>query len=113
MTQAVCKKLPKPKSLGQAMATGGMWYGSLCLPKLFTDLILIILFPPLFVFFHERESGFKDISIIINIFFLTCLFYFPGMIHALYIRKKGCGIVGSLKSGRFKEATETEIKENV
>ena len=92
----VCVDLPEPKSLGDAVATGGMWYGSLCLPKLFTDLILIIVFPPLFVLLHERENGFKDVGIIIKNFILTCLFYFPGMIHALYIRKKGCGLVGDV-----------------
>ena len=45
----------------------------------------------------KKKNGFKDVGIIIKNFILTCLFYFPGMIHALYIRKTGCGLVGDVE----------------
>lgn len=86
----VCQELPPPKKLGDAFVSGGMWYGSLCLPKFLTDLILIIIFPPLYIIIHQKKQGFPDYTMIIKNFILTCLFYFPGMIHALYIHGEAC-----------------------
>ena len=86
-----CTKLPPPKNLADAFVEGGMWYGSLCMPKFLSDIILIIIFPPLYVFLHQKATGFKDFYQIIKNFILTCLFYFPGMIHALYIHGEACG----------------------
>ena len=97
-----CKKLAPPKTLADAFVEGGMWYGSLCMPKFLTELILIIIFPPLYIFLDQKKKGFPDFYQIIKNFILTCCFYFPGMIHALYIHGKGCKRA-KIYSGSFLE----------
>jgi uncharacterized membrane protein YqaE (UPF0057 family) len=85
---------------------GGMGYGKLCIPKILVDLILIIVFPPLYVITHQLENYFKEDSdkkitdhldmgqIIMSLVYTSC-FYFPGFIHALHVMKNKdkCGSV--------------------
>jgi uncharacterized membrane protein YqaE (UPF0057 family) len=85
---------------------GGMGYGKLCIPKIIVDLILIIVFPPLYVITQQLENYFKGDSesrltdhldmgqIIMSLVFTSC-FYFPGFIHALHVMKNKdkCGSV--------------------
>ena len=70
-------------TLSNAYINGGFGFGKLCLSREFTRLILLILFPPFYVFLNEKESGFKNKGAIIMSFIMTCLFYFPGLIYAL------------------------------
>ena len=70
-------------SIGSAYMTGGFGFGKLCLDKEFTRLILLFLFPPLYIFIKEREKGFTNKSQIILSFIYTSIFYVPGVIHAL------------------------------
>jgi uncharacterized membrane protein YqaE (UPF0057 family) len=85
---------------------GGLGYGKLCIPKIIVDLILIIVFPPLYVITHQLENYFKGSTdtkmtdhlnmgqIIMSLVFTSC-FYFPGFIHALHVMKNKdkCGSV--------------------
>ena len=87
-----CKK----KSMYSVFIHGGMGYGSICLPDNFLDLCLIIIYPPLYVFFQQKTQNFKNVTQIITSFILTCCFYFPGFIHALYIKYGSGQYCGSL-----------------
>lgn len=62
----------------------------LCVPTQIKDLILIIIYPPIWVFLKEIKSRepFSNIGRIIVNFVLTCAFYFPGLIHALSILRE-------------------------
>ena len=85
---------------------GGLGYGKLCIPKIIVDLILIIVFPPLYVITHQLENYVKGNTetkltdhlnmgqIIMSLVFTSC-FYFPGFIHALHVMKNKdkCGTV--------------------
>ena len=80
------------KSLYDKFMNGGLGYGSICMPNYITDLLLIIIFPPIWVILHQYKNykktlNFKSINIrqIMISFILTSLFYFPGFIHALHI----------------------------
>ena len=75
-------------SLSNSYINGGFGFGKLCLSREFTRLILLILFPPLYVFLNEKETGFKNKGAIIMSFIMTCLFYFPGLIYALIYKDK-------------------------
>ena len=68
---------------------GGMGYGKFCLPKDFSSILILIAFPPLFVFINEYKNGFKRIDRIIINFILTSCFYFPGLLHGLSILSSG------------------------
>ena len=65
---------------------GGFGYGRLCLPDNVVDYIILIVFPPLFVFLHEYYSKkpFRIMLLITNIILTSCM-YFPGMIHAYWV----------------------------
>lgn len=78
----VCLK----KSMYSTFMYGGMGYGSICMPNLLSDLLFLVIFPPFYVFKHQKSRNFDNIMQIVINFLLTCIFYFPGMIHALYIR---------------------------
>ena len=78
----ICMK----RSMYSTFMYGGMGYGSICIPDLFIDLIFIILFPPFYVFKHQKSRNFDNIIQILINFMLTCCFYFPGLIHALFVR---------------------------
>ena len=94
----------KEKKLVDQFMSGGMGYGKVCLPYNFFEIILIIIFPPIYVVFKQvlnykkQKSKGKDVyliqyinfkEIIINII-LTSLFYFPGFIHALLLKTRQC-----------------------
>ncbi len=71
------------ETLSSAYINGGFGFGKLCLSKEFTRLILMILFPPSYVFIKEWEKGFTNKGAIIMSFIYTCIFYFPGLIYTL------------------------------
>ena len=76
-------KLNVADTLGSAYINGGFGFGKLCLDRELTRLILMFLFPPLYVFLSERDRGFVNKrEIILNLIY-TSLFYIPGLIHAL------------------------------
>lgn len=75
-------------SLSNSYINGGFGFGKLCLSREFTRLILLILFPPFYIFLNEKETGFKNKGALLMNFILTCLFYFPGLIHALMYKDK-------------------------
>ena len=107
----------KETTLVDKFMDGGIGYGKLCIPKILVDLILIIIFPPLYVITHQLENYFKvdkdkdttnsgntktkritdniDITQIIMSLVFTSCFYFPGFIHALHVMKNKdkCGSV--------------------
>jgi len=76
------------RTLSNAYINGGFGFGKLCLSKEFTRLILLILFPPSYVFIHEYETGFKNKRAILLSFIYTCLFYFPGLIYTLLYKHR-------------------------
>ena len=94
----------KRKSLVDKFMSGGFGYGIVCLPYNLIEIILIIIFPPIYVVFKQvnnyrrnKNKG-KDVylikyinfrEIILNLI-LTSLFYIPGFIHALTLKTKQC-----------------------
>lgn len=64
---------------------GGFGYGSICLPENMSDYLVMLAFPPLYVFLDQKRKGFKNIQKIITCFLLTCFLYFPGLIYALQV----------------------------
>ena len=92
-----CKTRPN-KSIMDVMIDGGFGYGKLCIPKKIVDLIIIIIFPPLYVILYQsKQPKFDIMPVIINIILSSC-FYFPGYIHALNIKSKMCGSLFKEKS---------------
>ena len=101
----------KEDTLVDKFMNGGIGYGKLCIPKILVDLILIIVFPPLYIITYQLENYFKtsnddnsttkritdniDITQIITSLVFTSCFYFPGFIHALHVmkNKQTCGSV--------------------
>lgn len=70
--------------------SGGMGESQYCFPSHIGDFFMIVLFPPLFVFFKEKKDNFKRFTRIIYCLLLTCMFYFPGVIYALKVfREEG------------------------
>lgn len=87
---STCTAPPK-KSIMDAMVNGGLGYGKLCIPEKIVDIIIIIIFPPLYVILYQlKQPKFDIMPVIINIILSSC-FYFPGYIHALNIKSKMCG----------------------
>lgn len=81
-------------TLKEAIFEGGIGYGKVCVPTSLNDFVMMILYPPLYVFFNQRAKGFKNIWQILLSFILTSFFYFPGLIHALYTKYNAkCGSV--------------------
>ena len=69
---------------------GGMNQTPYCFPAHIGYFFMIVLFPPLFVFFKEKNDNFKRFSRIIYCLLLTSMFYFPGVIYALSVfREEG------------------------
>ena len=91
----VCPNKDKNTSLYYKFIRGGLAYGSLCIPDIILDLILIIIFPPIYVVTYQIRKKKIDMGQIILSFVLTSLFYFPGFIHALSVmNNKGyCGSI--------------------
>ena len=59
----------------------------ICFPNTIKDMVIITLFPPLWVFLKELRAE-KPMENFVRIFInliLTSLFYFPGLMHALQI----------------------------
>lgn len=81
------------QSLFDKVLDGGIGYGSICFPPETGNYILLILFPPLYVFVQQWNSGFDRIDRILVNFLLTSFFYFPGLLHALSLLK--CGTMAS------------------
>ena len=82
-----CNKKYKKKTLVKSFMSGGIGYGTLCIPGTFADLLIIIVFPPLFVILNQIKKGYFNFKEIIVNILLTSLFYFPGFLHALNILK--------------------------
>jgi len=80
-------------TLYDKMMHGGMAYGTFCVPKQLTSYIILIIFPPLYVFIDEMNNGFKRIDKIIICFILTSFFYFPGLLYGL--SRLNCGTAAS------------------
>lgn len=67
---------------------------SFCYPAELKDIILIVLFPPLWVLLKEIYSK-KPLTNIMRVvfnFIFTSIFYFPGLIHAMMIFRTEGGI---------------------
>ena len=83
--------MTKKKEYLDAVINGGVGYGKILIPKAIVDLIIIIIFPPIYVLIYQlKQSKFDIKPIIINIILTSC-FYFPGFIHAVNIKSKKCG----------------------
>ena len=95
----------KEGTLTHKLIYGKIGYGSLCMSNNIIDLILLIIFPPIYVITFQIQNYFSnentdnnkvidniDIGEIITNIILTSCFYFPGLIHALHImtKKKAC-----------------------
>ena len=70
---------------------GGMGNGTICIPRFFPDILMVILFPPLAVFIQQYRAGFPDVKQIVISLILTSCFYFPGLLHAFSGMSVGCG----------------------
>ena len=70
-------------TLAGAYINGGFGFGKLCLDREFTRLILMFIFPPIYVILSEYDRGFPNKKAILMNFILTSFFYVPGLIHAL------------------------------
>ena len=82
------------KNLPNTLFNGGFGYGKVCVPSFMTDMVIMLVYPPAYIFIYQQKKGFPDITMIITSFILTSCFYFPGLIHAMYMRqtgKNGCG----------------------
>jgi uncharacterized membrane protein YqaE (UPF0057 family) len=91
-----CERPPKPDeapTLANALFQGGLGYGKICVPTSLTDYILMIVYPPAYVFLYQKREGFNDIGMIVKAFILTSFFYFPGLIFAIFVKNnsKVCG----------------------
>ena len=89
-----CRLNSKPH-LGNVYINGGFGFGKLCLDNNFTRFILLITYPPLYIYIMEKEKQKKkmdvhnkyvpmNIKAIILCFIYTCMFYFPGLIYGMY-----------------------------
>lgn len=75
----------QPK-LSDAIFEGGLGFGKLCVPTSLNDFVMMILYPPAYIFFVQKDKGFTNVWQILLSFVLTSFFYFPGLIHALYTK---------------------------
>ena len=98
------------KSITDALIDGGLGYGKICIPSKIVDLISIIVFPPLYVFIYQLKTKKYDMVQVITNLILTTCFYFPGFIHALYIKSNRCG---SLFSGDLNKKGDTNVFDGV
>ncbi len=92
------KKDTDDLTLSDAIFQGGLGYGKVCVPTSLVDYVMMILYPPAYIFFVQKDKGFTNIWQILVSFVLTSLFYFPGLIHAIYTKYNyKCG--GVLSAG--------------
>ena len=97
-------KLNEDKNLPNTLFNGGFGYGKVCVPKIMTDFVIMLVYPPAYIFFYQKKRGFKDITMIITSFILTSCFYFPGLIHAMYMRQTGDSACAGLFSDKKSKA---------
>ena len=66
---------------------GGMNQKPICFPPELGSMIILLVFPPLFVILKEIKSKppLQNVGRIIISFILTSMMYFPGLIHAMSI----------------------------
>ena len=62
---------------------GGMNQNTICFPKQLKDLLIIFLYPPLYIIMKEYKSVKFNIMNVLVCFVLTCAFYFPGVVYAM------------------------------
>jgi len=77
------------QTLFDKLIDGGFGYGTICVPKELPSYIIMVIFPPAYVFLKQIKTGFDRMDLIIINFILTAMFYFPGLLHALNLRKCG------------------------
>ena len=82
-------------NLADQFINGGIGYGSICMPDSLLDMIIVIIFPPMYVILYQIKQKKMNMGQLILNFVLTSFFYFPGFIHAMYImkQKKLCGSI--------------------
>jgi len=68
----------------ERLMNGGFGLSPICVPTYLPRLIITIIFPPLGVILEQYHTGFKNPQKIITSIILTSMFYFPGLLHALY-----------------------------
>lgn len=87
----VCCRLLTKKNLGSVYLNGGWGFGKICLNREFTRLIILFIYPPLYVFLREKQRSkpFENKKAIIMCFIYTSMFYFPGLIFALHYKLSG------------------------
>lgn len=74
-------------------ANGGMNSSPVCIPSQLRDIVIMVIYPPAYVFINEMYSSKPfDIANVIISFVLTCLFYFPGLFHSLNLLRNTGGI---------------------
>ena len=72
--------------LASSYMNGGIGFGKLCLDRQVTRMMIMFVYPPLYIFLEEKErtdKPFANMRAIILCFIYTCIFYFPGLIYAL------------------------------
>ena len=79
--------------------------GSICYPSMLKDILIMVLFPPLWVILKEvyAPEPMKNFIRIVFSFVFTSCFYFPGLIHAMGIYRKE----GSLSDSKTVSSTHT------
>ena len=79
--------------------------GSICYPSMLKDILIMVLFPPLWVILKEvyAPEPMKNFIRIVFSFVFTSCFYFPGLIHAMGIYRKE----GSLADSKTVSSTHT------
>lgn len=92
--------LNEDKNLPNTLFNGGFGYGKVCVPDVMTDFVIMLVYPPAYVFFYQKKRGFPNIIMIITSFILTSCFYFPGLIHAMYLKQTGQNACGGLFTGK-------------
>ena len=91
-------KLNTHTDLASSYLNGGIGFGKLCLDRQVTRMMIMFVYPPLYIFLEEKErtdKPFANMRAIILSFIYTCMFYFPGLIYALKY-KHTRGAAGSL-----------------
>ena len=75
--------------LGNVYINGGFGFGKLCLDNNFSRFVLLLVYPPLYIYVMEKQyadTNKKTIQYkpIILCFIYTSMFYFPGLLYGMY-----------------------------
>ena len=75
--------------LGNVYINGGFGFGKLCLDNNFSRFVLLLIYPPLYIYVMEKQyadANKKPIKYkpIILCFIYTSMFYFPGLLYGMY-----------------------------